>query len=87
MNKEEFFNRLKESDQVVTFTKKSDGATRVMKCTHNAPTPTEPKAPRPLRSDDVAVVYDKELLDWRSFRLDSVIEIRDDDSQFGLLQE
>jgi hypothetical protein len=92
MNKAELHNRLRKSDQVVTFTK-ADGTTRVLKCTLNIPVKEESGwlravfPPRAVRSDDVAVVWDKEIKDWRSFRFDSVIEIKDDDSRFGLLQE
>lgn len=66
---------------VVKFTK-SNGEKRVMRCTRNmslipAPPVTEDKSDKPQRKprkqpEGVAVVWDLEKSDWRSFRHDSV---------------
>jgi hypothetical protein len=65
----------------VTFTKK-DGTERVMKCTTN-PTYIMFKDPAVLESkkerkinDDVMPVYDMESSAWKSFRWDSIKQVR-----------
>jgi hypothetical protein len=68
---------------VVTF-EKTNGDKRVMKCTRNMskiPQPPvtegtniEPRKPR-KQPEGVAVVWDLEKSDWRSFRYDSVISV------------
>jgi WYL_2, Sm-like SH3 beta-barrel fold len=66
--------QLSAGPMVVTF-KKKDGTLRVMPCTTNAAIITskhgsyEPIVP----SDTLAVVYDLQLNEWRSFRWNSVI--------------
>jgi hypothetical protein len=65
----------------VIFTKK-DGTERVMKCTTNAtyimfkdPAVLESKKDRKV-NDDVMPVYDMESSAWKSFRWDSVKQVR-----------
>ena len=65
----------------VTFTKK-DGTERVMKCTTNPtyimfkdPTVLESKKERKI-NDDVMPVYDMESSAWKSFRWDSIKQVR-----------
>ena len=65
----------------VTFTKK-DGTERVMKCTTNPtyvlfkePTIVESKKERKV-NEEVCPVYDVESQHWKSFRWDSIKEIR-----------
>lgn len=66
----------------VTFTKK-DGTERVMECTTSptlVPVPelkesTEPKKERKV-NDDIMPVYDLESKAWKSFRWDSIKQVR-----------
>jgi WYL_2, Sm-like SH3 beta-barrel fold len=68
---------LQDSIATVTFLK-SDGSTRVLKCTRN---PTivpkyENKTDRKREpNDDVCSVWDVEIDEWRSFRYDSIQSI------------
>jgi len=72
---------LRSNEVVVTFTKK-DGTERVMKCTTN-PTYVMFKDPAILESkkerkvnEDVMPVYDIEAGHWKSFRWDSIKQVR-----------
>ena len=72
---------LRSTEVVVTFTKK-DGTERVMKCTTN-PTYVMFKDPAILESkkerkvnEDVMPVYDIEAGHWKSFRWDSIKQVR-----------
>jgi hypothetical protein len=72
---------LRVSEVSVTFTKK-DGTERVMKCTTNPtyvmfsdPTILESKKERKV-NEDVCPVYDVESKHWKSFRWDSIKEVR-----------
>ena len=74
---------LRSNEVVVTFTKK-DGTERVMKCTTN-PTYVMFKDPAILESkkerkvnEDVMPVYDIEAGHWKSFRWDSIKQVRFD---------
>lgn len=66
----------------VTFTKK-DGSERVMNCTTNTslvpPVPVvenaEPKKPKKV-NEEVMPVYDLEANAWKSFRWDSIKQVR-----------
>ena len=66
----------------VTFTKK-DGSERVMECTTNSnlvplveiKESVEPKKERKI-SEDIMPVYDLESKAWKSFRWDSIKEVR-----------
>lgn len=74
----EMFNR--EDLVEVTFTKK-DGTVRVMKCTRNLkliPGEHHPDddSTNDRTSPDVLPVWDLEAEGWRSFRLDSVISMK-----------
>lgn len=89
MTKNEFKQRLKQGDLVVTFSKRSTGELRTMRCTANIP--EELKRDGMVDIGDIAdgpvVVYSADDKGFRSFYLDSVVEITDADSRFGLLQE
>lgn len=75
---------LKFGPVTVTFTKK-DGSERVMNCTTNADlVPKEPEVVSEVTkvkkekkvNDDVMPVYDLEAKAWKSFRWDSVKQVR-----------
>lgn len=90
MNKSEFIQKLKENDLIVTFTKKTTGEVRVLKCTNNIPESIFIKdsfSPPRVDSEERITVYDKEAHEFRTFYLNSIIEVKNDSSQFGLLQE
>ncbi len=80
MTKTEMAEMLRQRDVLVTFTKK-DGSQRVMRCTlrpealpemitESTRTSTERR-----ELDSTIAVWDLDLGAWRSFRLDSVVEI------------
>ena len=80
MTKTEITEMLRKQDAKVTFTKK-DGTQRVMRCTlrpdalpemitESTRTSTERR-----ESDSTIAVWDLDLGAWRSFRLDSLVEI------------
>ena len=67
---------LADGQVVVTFNKK-DGTERTMRCTTNEaviPRDMLPKGTGRAVNGDVQVVFDLDLNQWRSFRLDSVIQ-------------
>lgn len=72
---------LRENAVTIVFTKK-DGTDRELLCTlseDKIPQEFAPKSENSLdraRSEDALAVYDLEKGDWRSFRYDSVKEIR-----------
>lgn len=73
--------RLKNESLLVTFTKK-DGTERTMRCTLNAssiPTESNPKeqSTRSVPSSSLAV-YDLDKKAWRSFRWDSILEVKNE---------
>lgn len=78
MTKNEFYDWLKETDLEVTFTKVTDGSTRVMKCTLQGPESGigESVPSKNSTSDTLVTVFDTESNGWRSFYLDSVINIK-----------
>ena len=81
MNREQMINLLKQSKQIVTFTK-VDGTERVMECTLNPtlmPQDQQPVEPKPKLdgtpkkdNDTVVRAYAFDVQSWRSFRVDSV---------------
>lgn len=81
MTKSEMSQKLREGVFVVSFTKKN-GEIRDMTCTLNQqymPEQEQPKEGASPRKEnpDVLPVWDVEKDAWRSFRLDSVIEVRE----------
>lgn len=94
MTKQQIMKKLAMNDIEVTFTK-ADGIERVMKCTSNIPVlpmkesdfPVEKPKIRKPKSDDIVTVFDTEAHNWRSFNINSVKEVKDLDTQYGLLQE
>ena len=61
----------------VTFTKKSTGETRVMRCTLNAqhlPEQTQSSRIKEF-NPEVMSVFDLDKQDWRSFRIDSIVSV------------
>jgi len=70
---------LRENIAEVTFTKKSTGETRVMRCTLNAqhlPEQTQEQATRAKQfNPEVVSVFDLDKQDWRSFRIDSIVSV------------
>lgn len=89
MTKSEFKQRLSQGDLIVTFTKKSTGELRTMRCTANIP--EELKKPGMADIGEVkdgpVVVYSVDDKSFRSFYLDTVVEMIAANSKFGLLQE
>jgi hypothetical protein len=79
---DEQVNRLRDalrydSNPVSVRFKKADGTERVMSATANLsliPTDKHPKGVR-ANTPDVMKVYDTEAQGWRSFRVDSLIEV------------
>jgi hypothetical protein len=78
MNNVEFMNfkntltkQLVAGVVTVTF-KKVNGSTRVMKCTTN---PEVIPAPITNNNADVVTVFDVDVNDWRSFRMDRIEEV------------
>lgn len=80
LEKTKLLEELKTKDATVTFTKK-DGTNRIMRCTlrpealpeivtESTRTSTKKREP-----DGTIAVWDLDLGAWRSFRLDSVVEI------------
>ncbi len=87
MNREEFYNQLAEGDLEVTFTKRTNGSIRVMKCTANAPKSDNAEYKKMTRPETLITVYDTEARGWRSFYSDDIITVSPIDTNFGLLQE
>ena len=89
MNKTEFYDLLDKGDIEVTFTKKTDGTTRVMRCSSNIPEDKKKgaKLEAPQRPDGVVTVYDTDAKNWRSFYADNIIEVKPLNTRFGLIQE
>lgn len=70
----------------VVFTKK-DGTERTMRCTTNlndVPSEKHPNGGYVDRSDVAKRVFDVDLQDWRSFRWDSLKEVRIDNLKFTI---
>lgn len=77
MNRSDLVQKLQNKPQVVTFRKISTGETRRMLCTLE-----EAKLPKLVGSNhrknmDVLTVWDIEAEGWRSFRLDTVIDVKE----------
>lgn len=72
--------RLKHENLLVTFTKK-DGSERTMRCTlNNAEIPssdTKEKSARSVPTTALAV-FDLDKKEWRSFRWDSILEVKNE---------
>jgi hypothetical protein len=83
MTKNEFYERLQAGDLQVTFTKKTDGTTRVLKCTSNVPADKLSQVEgRQKTNTDLVTVFDIDAKDWRSFWPDSIQEVVDLDTSF-----
>lgn len=88
MDKSSFYQMLKENDLMVVFTKKTDGTRRVLRCSSKVPADKQAMFLSEDKGiDGLVSVYDIDNKDWRSFYLDSIIEISPIPSRFGLLQE
>jgi hypothetical protein len=69
---------LKNNVLQVTFNKKSTGELRTMRCTLNAqhlPEQTQTVTRAKEFNPEVVSVFDLDKQDWRSFRIDSVVEV------------
>jgi hypothetical protein len=66
---------LSEGKVTVTFTKQ-DGSARVMECTTNPVLAPEVAKVIPKSSPEVMTVWDLKANDWRSFRWDSLNEVK-----------
>ena len=79
MKKSEIQKILRDRVATVTFTKK-DGTERVMKCTLNEssiPAAHRPKGEAPRKENDTVVAaFDVEKEGWRSFTIESIINIQ-----------
>ena len=72
------YNLLKSGVATITFTK-VDGSSRVMRCTlqdEYLPEQFRGKGTLLTEAGNTIRVYDLDLSEWRSFRVDSVTEIR-----------
>lgn len=67
--KARLIEQLKTETLKVTFLKQ-DGSVRTMNCTTNPKMTPTPVVPR--RNPDVVTVFDTDINDWRSFRIDRV---------------
>lgn len=88
MNRQDFYSMLDNGDVEVVFTKKTDGTTRVMRCTANDQ--SGKRQPESLRSgvpDTLITVFDTEAKGWRSFYSDNIQEVKPLGTKFGILQE
>ena len=79
MTRDEIKNLVQRNHVLVTFTKK-DGTERVMRCTlqpEDLP-PIEVKESKEPKKEnlDILSVYDLDKKGWRSFRVDSVTEVK-----------
>jgi len=74
--KSELIPFLKEGIVQVIF-EKADGSERVMNCTlmESHLPPVDEDSPKRKVNDEVLAVWDIDKGEWRSFRLDSVLEI------------
>jgi hypothetical protein len=73
-SRENYIKALQEGICNVVFTK-ADGTERFMMCTLQAdhiPEEQLPKNSSKKKNDDIISVYDLEVKNWRSFRVDSV---------------
>lgn len=79
MTYEEIVNTLREGVVKLSFTKVKDGGVRDMTATLNSDLIPEDKMPKTdanekLQKNQTAVrVFDTDLSDWRSFRIDSLL--------------
>lgn len=88
MNKTEFTQLLKKSDLEVKFVKKGDGTERTIRCSSNIPEDKlSPTGLSKIKPEKLVTVYDMDLNEWRSFYVDSIIEVKELPTSFGLLQE
>lgn len=80
LNKSEINEWLHNEILTVTFTKVSDGTQREMRCTLLQEfLPLEVKNTTRIKPEnpDVVAVYDLDNHGWRSFRIDSIIEVKE----------
>jgi hypothetical protein len=79
MKKSEIQKILRDRVATVTFTK-TDGTQRVMKCTlkeSSIPVAHQPKGESTRKeNDNVLAVFDVEKEGWRSFAMDSIINVQ-----------
>ena len=87
MTRNGFYAMLEEGDIEVVFTKKTDGSTRVMKCSKNMDGEKHPESLRSGSPDTLITVYDIEAKGWRSFYSDNIQSVKPINTRFGLLQE
>lgn len=79
MQREKFLSLLGMGECTVVFTKQ-DGSTRRMRCTlreeliNDEPVRDTPPEHKRKVNEDTCVVWDLDKKDWRSFRVDSVID-------------
>ena len=86
MNRSDFYNKLSQGDLEVVFTKKTDGSTKVMKCSLSAPGDEHQDSKRTI-PDTLITVFDIEAQEYRSFYSDSIKEVKELGTSFSLLQE
>ena len=88
MNTDEFYQLLNETDLEVTFTKKTDGTTRVLHCTKNIPEDMlSPEQKTRAKPEGLLTVFDTDARQWRSLYVDSITEVKQLETSYGLLQE
>lgn len=88
--RDEFYQMLEKQDLEVTFVKKTDGTTRVLRCTAHVPEDIARSGVdvrRLTTPETLITVFDTEAKGWRSFYSDTIQEIKPLQSTFGLLQE
>lgn len=76
LNREELIHIIRQRETLVTFIKKN-GDERVMRCTLCEDDIPEHRMPGNISkiSEDVIAVYDLDNKDWRSFRIDAIVNV------------
>ena len=75
MNRETLINNLQNHVLEVTFTK-VDGTDRIMNCTLQEHMIPETSENNRKMNDEVLPVWDLDRINWRSFRIDSITNIK-----------
>tara|TARA_Y100001951_G_scaffold40633_1_gene32188 strand:+ start:1463 stop:1720 length:258 start_codon:yes stop_codon:yes gene_type:complete len=75
MNRETLINNLQNHVLEVTFTK-VDGTERIMNCTLQEHMIPETSENNRKKNDEVLPVWDLDRINWRSFRIDSITNIK-----------
>ena len=75
MNRETLINNLQNHVLEVTFTK-VDGTERIMNCTLQEHMIPETSENNQKKNDEVLPVWDLDRINWRSFRIDSITNIK-----------